>query len=180
MSRASSLSDSELISTEVKPKYKRKKRKSKLLRFKKCAWTIIVVRKLLRSRYRKRKLAALNRSLYSGLCYQSSPREQYDNDSSGSCDILSQRSMGFEFWKFLFHFFNFCQGEKSSRQKKGKDHDSDCNDSMLKEVPRSSTTKIVEFSNFTNIVVKRKKKKRKIQKITLEYLKQCVFFRSAK
>ena len=68
--------------------------------------------------------------------------------------------------------------EKSPRPK--KDPDSDYNDSRLKEAQMSSTTKIVEFRNFSNIIVKRKKKKRKIQKITLEYLKQCVFFRSAK
>ena len=65
-------------------------------------------------------------------------------------------------------------------QKKEKDQVSDYNDSRMKEVPRSSTTKIVEFRNFSNIIVKRKKKKRKIQKITLEYLKQCVFFKSSK
>ena len=70
--------------------------------------------------------------------------------------------------------------EKSPRPKKEKDQDSDYNDFRLKEVSRSSTTKIVEFRNFSNIIVKRKKKKRKNQKITLEYLKQCVFFRSAK
>ena len=70
--------------------------------------------------------------------------------------------------------------EKSPRPK--KDPDSDYNDSRsrLKEAQMSSNTKIVEFRNFSNIIVKRKKKKRKIQKITLEYLKQCVFFRSAK
>ena len=157
----------------MKPKRKRKKRRSKLLKFKRCAWTVIVVRKMLRTKYRKRKLAALNRSLFSGLCYQSSPRG-YD---SSSYDSYSQRSMNF---LILIFFGNFWLDEKSPRPKKEKDQVSDYNDSRMKEVPRSSTTKIVEFRNFSNIIVKRKKKKRKIQKITLEYLKQCVFFRSAK
>ena len=77
-------------------------------------------------------------------------------------------------------FTNFILEEKSPTAKKGKDQDFDSTDSRLKEDPRSSTTKIVEFRNFSNIFVKRKKKKKTIQKITLEYLKQCVFFRSGK
>ena len=91
ISRNLSLSDPELNLIEMKPKHKRKKRKPKLLRFKRCAWTVIVVRKMLRMKYRKRKLAALNRSVFSGLCYQSSPRGY---DSSGY-DNYSQQSMSF-------------------------------------------------------------------------------------
>ena len=37
-------------------------------------------------------MAALNRSLYSGLCFQSSPRSKDDNDSNGSSEIHSKSS----------------------------------------------------------------------------------------
>ena len=101
ISRNSSLSDSELNLSEIKPKHKRKKRKSKLMRFKRCVWAVTVVRKMLRTRYRKRKLLALNRSLYFGLGYQSSPRG-YGNDSSRLYDSSSQKSIkSFKIFFFL-------------------------------------------------------------------------------
>ena len=63
--------DSEDDSDEMKPKYRKKKKKSKLRKFKRCAGAVIAIRKMLRARYRKRKMKNFSKSLISGLCFQS-------------------------------------------------------------------------------------------------------------
>ena len=68
--RARNVPDSEDDSDELKPKYKKKKRKSKLRKFKRCSFVVVAVRKMLRARYRKRKMKNFSKSLLSGLCFQ--------------------------------------------------------------------------------------------------------------
>ena len=69
ISKAPSLSDCENDFDGIRPKYKKKK-KSKIRKFKRSARAVIAVRKMLRAKYRKRKMRNFSRSLYTGLCFQ--------------------------------------------------------------------------------------------------------------
>ena len=48
----------------------------------------------------------------------------------------------------------------------------------FKSVQAAQTTKVGNYRNFSNLIAKKKKKQREVPKITLQYLKQCVFFKS--
>ena len=49
---------------------------------------------------------------------------------------------------------------------------------IFKSVQAAKTTKVGNYRNFSNLIAKKKKKQREVPKITLQYLKQCVFLKS--
>ena len=75
----------------MKPKYK-KKRKPKFRKFKRCVKAVIAIRKMLKAKYRKRKLRNLSKSLYSGLCFQTS-----DPGTDSGYETSRNKSMYFVF-----------------------------------------------------------------------------------
>ena len=173
--RARNVPDSEDDSDELKPKYKKKKRKSKLRKFKRCSFVVVAVRKMLRARYRKRKMKNFSKSLLSGLCFQTP-----DLGTDSGYETAGQKGNNVTLGKQnLFQIIAVKQSKKKSKKAISKRvSDSDPQGEIFKGMDNFSTKKGSEYRNFSNIIPRKRKKQREVPKITLQYLKQCVLFTS--